>query len=131
MSTDGTYGFAYCGQIGVGVGVITIKNNMLKGADLSGGRYSGAVSERPNGAGYKIVYDMFVPPHVFLVQGGSPQEMAHTRSDVTLGLPPDFDNGEPIKLMIPPGEVTLMIRRISDEYAAYASGVKLTITPEV
>jgi hypothetical protein len=90
-----------------------------------------AVSERPNGAGYKIVYDMFVPPHVFLVQGGSPQEMAHTRSGVTLDLPPDFDNGEPIKLMIPPGDVTLMIRRITDDYAAYAAGVKLTITPEV
>jgi hypothetical protein len=68
-----------------------LKNNVLKGADLSGGRYSGALSERPNGAGYKIAYDMFVPPHVFLVQGASPQELAHTRSGVTLDLPPDFE----------------------------------------
>ena len=65
MSADGTFGFAYCGQIGVGVGVMTIKNNVLKGADLSGGRYSGVLKERPNGAGYTITYDMFVPPNVF------------------------------------------------------------------
>lgn len=129
MSADGTFGFAYCGQIGVGVGVMTIKNNVLKGADLSGGRYSGVLKERPNGAGYTITYDMFVPPNVFLVQGGAPQEMAHTRSGVTLNLPPNFDNGEPIKLVIPPGDITLMIRRIPDDYGPYASGVRLTITP--
>ena len=62
MSADGTFGFVYCGQIGVGVGVMAIKNNVLKGADLSGGRYSGVVKERPNGDGYTITYDMFVPP---------------------------------------------------------------------
>jgi hypothetical protein len=129
MNADGTFGFVYCGQIGVGVGVMVIKNNMLKGADLSGGRYTGAVKELLDGGGYTITYDMFVPPNVFLVQGAAPQEMAHTRSGVTLDLPLDFDNGEPIKLVIPPGDVTLMIRRIPDEYAAYARGVKLTITP--
>ena len=55
--------------------------------------------------------------------------MAHTRSGVTLNLPPNFDNGEPIKLVIPPGDITLMIRRIPDDYGPYASGVRLTITP--
>jgi hypothetical protein len=128
MSVDGTYSFAYCGELGVGVGVITIRNDILKGADLAGGRYSGTVSELPN-AGYRVVFDMIIPADVFLVQGASPQEMSHKRSDVILELQPDFDNGEPIKLFVPPGNLTFMIRKISDDFAWYASGVKVTITP--
>jgi hypothetical protein len=129
MSADGTYSFVYCGEIGVGLGVITIQNNILKGADVTGGRYSGVVSERPNAAGYRVVYDMFVPANVFLVQGTASQDVPHKRDDITLDLPPDFDNGEPISLIVPPGKITLMVRKISDEFAWYASGVKMTITP--
>ena len=129
MSADGTYSFAYCGELGVGVGVVTIQSNILKGADLGGGRYSGVVGAKPDGTGYRVRYDMFVPADVFLVQGTSPQDIAQTRDDITIELPPDFDNGEPIKLFVPPGNITIMIRRISDDLAWYASGVKVTMTP--
>ncbi len=128
MSADGTYSFAYCGEFGVGVGVVTIQNNILKGADLGGGRYSGVVSAKPGGAGYSVRYDMFIPADVFLVQGTSPQDIAQRRDDITIDLPLEFDNGEPIKLFVPPGNITIMIRRISDDLAWYASGVKVTMT---
>ena len=78
MSADGTFGFVYCGQIGVGVGVTVIKNNMLNGADLSGGRYTGAVKALPNGGGYTITYDMFVPPNVLLSGRSSTRNGAYT-----------------------------------------------------
>jgi hypothetical protein len=128
MGADGTYSFAYCGEVGVGLGVISIQNNILKGADLAGGQYTGVVTELPN-ARYRIVFDMFIPAGTFLVQGGSPQEMPHTRSGITLDLQPNFDNGEPMKLVVPPGYITLMIRRISDDFGRYASGMTVSITP--
>jgi hypothetical protein len=129
MSADGTYSFVYCGEIAVGIGVVTIQDSILRGTDFAGGRYSGVVTERPNAAGYRVVYDMFVPANVFLVQGAAPLDISHTRGDVTLDLPLDFDNGEPITQIAPPGKITLMIRRIPDEFAWYASGVKVTISP--
>lgn len=129
MGADGTYSFAYCGEQGVGVGVVTIVNGILKGDDLGGGRYSGAVSEKPKGGGYNLVYDMFMPAGTCLVQGTAPQDMSHTRRDDTIELPADFANGEPIKLDVPPGNITLMIRQVSDEYAWLASGVKLSMSP--
>jgi hypothetical protein len=129
-SADGTYSFVYCGAQGVGIGVITIKNNVLMGADLGGGRYRGLISEQQNGDGYRLVFDMFVPANVLLVQGASPQEISYTKSDIAFDIRSDFGNGEPIKLFVPPGELTLMIQRIPDDYAWYASGVKVTMTPE-
>jgi hypothetical protein len=129
MSVDGTYSFAYCGETGIGIGVFTIQNNVFKGSDLGGGRYSGTLTELPNGIGYRIVYDMFTPAGVFLVQGTSPQDISHTRSGITHDIPRDFGNGEPIKLFVPPGQITIMIRKIADDFAWYASGVKLTISP--
>ena len=129
MSADGTYCFAYCGETGVGIGVFTIQNNALKGSDLVGGRYSGVVTELSNGGGYRIIYDMFIPAGMFLVQGTSPQAISQTRVGITHDIPYDFANGEPIKLFVPPGQITLMIRKIADDFAWYASGVKLTISP--
>jgi hypothetical protein len=123
---DGTYGFAYSGDRGVGIGVFTIQNNLLKGADIGGGRYSGTVGEHPHGQGYNFLFDMFVPAGTFLVQGTEPQEIPHTRGDIPVDLPLDFFNGEPITRVVGPGKVTFMIRRIPDELAWYASGVKAT-----
>lgn len=33
MSADGTYGFVYRGATGLGIGVFTIRDNVVKGAD--------------------------------------------------------------------------------------------------
>jgi hypothetical protein len=128
MSADGTYGFVYCGDDGVGIGYITIQNNILKGVDLFGTQYTGTVGAIPNSAGYKIVCSMSVPANVLLVQGTAPQDISHRRDDITFDIPPDFDNGEPIPLIVPPGKVTLMIRKIRDDLAWLASA-KVTITP--
>jgi hypothetical protein len=128
MSADGTYSFVYCGEVGVGIGVVTIQNNILKGADLTGVQYRGVVSELPNATGYRVVYNMSIPADVVLVQGTAPQDISHKRGDITLDFPPDFYNGEPITLIASPGKITLMIRKISDDLAWYASSAQVTIT---
>lgn len=110
------------------MGVFTIRDNVLKGADIFGGRYSGVITERPNTEGYHVVFDMFVPAGAPLVQGSAPQELPHTRS-AAFDLPVDFYNGEPIKQVVGPGNITLMIRTTTDDWAKYASGAKVTIVP--
>lgn len=51
MSADGTYNFVYSREDGVGIGAITIQNNILKGTDLYDVDYNGVVSELPNATG--------------------------------------------------------------------------------
>jgi hypothetical protein len=109
---EGTTASCDSGDVGVGIGVFTIQNNFLRGADLAGGRYSGAGGERPSNQGYSVVYNMFVPAGTFLVQGGAPARNAPHRSGITFDLPLDFDNNEPIKRVVPPGNITLMVRKI-------------------
>jgi hypothetical protein len=87
MSADGTYGFVYSGNTGLGIGVFTVRDNVLKGADWGGGRYSGAIKARPNAEGYRFIFDLFVPAGMFLVQGVAPQEVDHTRADIIIELP--------------------------------------------
>jgi hypothetical protein len=60
-----------------------------------------------------------VPPGVELAQGTAAQELPHTRHFDTL-LPPDFGDGKPQEISSPPGLVTVMIKRIRDEFAPAA-----------
>ena len=127
---NGTYGFVYSGAVGVGMGVFNIKDNVIIGADVAGGRYHGHLADNQETGGFDVLFDMFIPAGTFLVQNASPQEMDLTKTQISVQLKPDFDNGEPIKVFIPPGDVTLMIRKLPDEYSVYANGISITITPK-
>ena len=50
MAIDGTYGFVYCGAIGMGFGVFTVAEGQVKGRDYAGGKYSGTAKEGPDGS---------------------------------------------------------------------------------
>jgi hypothetical protein len=127
MSIDGnTYGFVYCGANGVGIGAFTISGERFRGTDMAGGRYDGTARENPDGSiDLNIEFD--VMPGETLVQGTAPQEVPHRRR-VSQTLPPQFGDGEPLKLQSPPGTLTIMVKRIPDEWARAAiEGVTLTI----
>ena len=125
---NGTYGFVYSGFIGVGIGVFTIRASVLTGADGAGGKYDGRVVNDPTTGGLIVDFDMFVPAGTFLVQGTSPLDFNSTRNNLSISWPSNFADGVPIEVYIPPGPVTLMIRRISDEeYSALASGFRLSV----
>jgi len=122
---DGTYGFVYSGAIGVGIGAFTIKNGVMRGSDGGNFNYRGTVSSDISGQ-LVIEFDMFVPAGVFLVQGNSPLEWDSTRSPPKITMPPEFGDGQPVTVDIPPGQVTLMVKRIPDDYAVFAAGFNIS-----
>jgi hypothetical protein len=127
---DGTYRFVYSGEVNVGIGVFVIKDNVIKGADLFGTRYRGQIAKDPETGCLSVLLDMLVPAGTSLVQGSSFQELDRTKTEITLLLRPDFDNGKPIEVFISPGYVTLMIKRTLDAESIYADGFSLTATPK-
>jgi hypothetical protein len=119
---NGTYGFVYSGARGVGLGIFTIRDSVLIGSDTGGAKYSGrAVQDLATGE-VTISFEMFVPAGTLLIQGTSEQDLNYTKSNLTLTLQRDFDNGEAMKVYIPPGNVNLMIRQIPDDYAVFTKG---------
>jgi hypothetical protein len=115
MGIDGTYGFVYCGNRGLGAGVFSIKGERLEGRDFAGSNYNGTAT--PDGDG-NIVLDvqMVVPSGVVLVQGSEPLDLSHNRQ-ISWMFPPSFGDGEP-QMVEFAGPVTVMVKRIPDENAA-------------
>ena len=56
------------------------------------------------------------------------QDLRYTRS-FSAKAPPNFGDGEPFKVGVPPSTVTLMVRRVPDDFAPYADGVIVDIRP--
>ena len=125
---NGTYGFVYCGFLGVGMGVFRVTGSELVGVDFSGAHYKGSVVEDQVTGEIDLSFDMTVPAGVFLVQGTSPQDIPYTKS-ATVKVPAGFGDGKPFELNFPPAPVTLMVKRIPDEFAPYADGVDVNIRP--
>jgi hypothetical protein len=126
MALDGTYGFVYCGVIGLGVGVFTVTAGQVTGRDCFGGEYSGTAEERPDGT-ITLALTFEVQPGIGLVQGTSAQELPYTRQ-IKVELPPGFGDGAPQVIDVRPGSVTLMFKRIPDDYAPAATeGFSLTM----
>jgi hypothetical protein len=130
MATDGTYGFVYCGANGLGVGVFTVQNERFEGTDYGGSRYIGTAKETSDGR-IVLSFHLEVPAGVSLVQGTAPQEAPHSKR-ITQTLPPNFGDGKPQEIQLPPGTVTAMIRRVSDEFASVAtSGLTVQIAQKL
>ena len=123
---DGTYGFVYSGAIGIGMGIFTLRTGDLEGVDSGGGTYKGTVIEHQETGELEVSFSMFVPAGNFLVQGTSEQELDYTKTGLMVRTPPNFGDGEPIKVYVPPGNLTVMIKRIPDEYSHFAGGFQVT-----
>ena len=115
MSIDGTYGFVYCGNRGVGIGVLLVNGNRVEGRDFAGSSYSGTAVEDGSG-NIKLDLKMQVPPGVVVVSGTAPQDLPHTRQ-ISYTFPPAFGDGKPQEIDFV-GSVTVMMKRIPDVNAA-------------
>jgi hypothetical protein len=127
MAIDGTWGFVYCGVNGLGIGVFMVADGKLDGTD-SMIRYTGTVTEDAMG---KITADIVfdVMPGVTMVQGTSPQDIPYRR-EIHHTFPPNFGDGVPQVVPSPPGTVTLMIKRLPNDWApAVIQGFTLTVNP--
>jgi hypothetical protein len=119
---NGTYGFVYSGSRGVGLGVFTIRQSVLVGSDTGGAIYNGNVVQDMATGEITISFEMFVPAGTLLIQGTSEQDFNYTKTSLSVTLRRDFDDGEPLKVYIPPGYVNLMIRQIPDDWAVFVKG---------
>jgi hypothetical protein len=110
---EGTYGFVYCSDNGFGMGVFTIKGEQFIGVDSGGVNYDGTAKEQEDGS---IALDvMLVPPELETGLSRASQRPPHTRQFVTT-LPPAFGNGKPQEISSVPGNVTVMIRQVRDDF---------------
>lgn len=127
---DGTYAFVFSGAIGVNLGIFRVEGSRVIGSDLSGGGYSGTVSEDPASGEITAAFDMFIPRGIELIQGASALDVDSTRR-VVVKLPRDFGSGDPQQLYVPPGFVWVIVVRVPDDpFAAYAAGMTVSITPK-
>jgi hypothetical protein len=108
---EGTYGFVYCSVNGFGMGVFTIKGEQFIGVDSSGVNYDGTAKEQDDGS---IVVDvkLNVSPELESAQSRASQ---HTRQFLTT-LPPAFGDGKPQEISSVPGNITVMIRQVRDDF---------------
>jgi hypothetical protein len=127
MAIEGTYGFVYSGSNGLGVGVFRIDaSGKFHGVDYVRGRYTGTAHENADGT-IAIDIEFDVMPGEMLVQGTSPQEIPYRRH-IQQNVPAGFADGEPFRLNSPPGYVTVMVKRVPDEFAiAVTHGVTINI----
>ena len=123
---DGTYGFVYSGAIGVGIGVFTVNDGVLSGSDGGNVNYKGRVTIDTLTGQWIVTFEQFIPAGVLLVQGTSALDYNSTRPrEITV--PPNFGDGQPVTVNLPPGQVTLMAKRVPDDFAPFAAG--FTISP--
>jgi hypothetical protein len=123
MSIDGTYGFVYCGNRGLGIGVFLVEGQRIEGRDFAGGRYMGAAVQDGKG-NIQLDVQMQVPAGG-VAQGTASQDLPHTRH-IHWTFPPAFGDGEP-QMVEFAGPVTVMVKRVADKNAAIA---KSGFTPE-
>jgi hypothetical protein len=114
MPIDGTYGIVYSGHVGLGVAVFTVSESRLEGRDWGGVRYTGTAVETETG---KILVDVSqeIPPGKRLVTGVAPQDVPYQRG-FREEMPPLFGDGQPVQFQGQYGTVTVMVKRIPDEY---------------
>jgi hypothetical protein len=123
---DGTYAFVYSGVNGLGVGIFTVLGEKFEGVDFVGGRYTGTARENRDGT-ISISIDFDVKPGMVLVQGTAPQDIPHTRH-IEHEMPAGFGNGTAVEIPAPPGSVTVMVKRVPDDWArALTEGLSVLI----
>jgi hypothetical protein len=126
MSIEGTYGFVYSGVNGLGMGIFKMEGEKFQGVDFVGGRYDGTARENEDGS-ISLDIEFDVMPGMSLVQGTAPQDIPHRRR-IEHVLPAGFGDGRPVTIPSPPGTVTVMVKRVPDEFSrALSEGIAVTI----
>ena len=108
---EGTYGFVYCSDNGFGMGVFTIKGEQFVGVDSGGVNYDGTAKEQKDGL-IALDVKLNVSPELETAQSRASQ---YTRHFLTT-LPPAFGDGKPQEIASVPGNVTVMIRQMRDDF---------------
>ena len=119
MAIDGTYGFVYCGSNGLGVGVFCVHRERFEGMDYAGGRYEGTAVEDQHG-NIHLHLSFEGPAGMGLFERATAQD-APIRRELRQMMPRDFGSGRPIEIISRSRTVTVMVKRIPDEFGAAAT----------
>ena len=111
---NGTYGFVYCGANGLGLGVFRIEAGTFAGADTGGVLYEGKAQEGGDGSIY-LDLNLAVPSGTPMAHGTASQVVPHALR-IQATLPPAFGDGVPQVIAAQPGSITVMIKRIRDDF---------------
>ena len=117
---NGTYGFAYSANFGIGFGVLLIEDGKVTGYDSGGSKYEGTAATE--GGSVVLTFDMIVPPNSFLTPMSSDPMGVESRWAQKITLPPGFDGGGSFLAELTFGKVHLLIKKLPDTAAPYASG---------
>ena len=96
------------------MGVFTIKGEQFIGVDFGSINYDGTAKEQKDGL-IALDVKLNVPSELETPQSRASQRPPHTRQFVTT-LPPAFGNGKPQEITSVPGNVTVMIRQVRDDF---------------
>ncbi len=132
---DGTYGFAYCGTHGLGMGVFTVRGQAFVGVDAGGVQYSGTAEAKEDGS-IGLDLKLTMPAGSALLQRSSSQIIPHIRHIQAI-LPPSFGDGIPQEVVAPPGTITVMVKRVRVDFliagqpATLSDAHRLAATPDI
>ena len=115
MSIEGNYVFVYLGANRLGIGFFTVKGEQFHGTDYDGGRYDGTARENADGS-ISLDIEVDEKPATTLVKGTAAQEVPHRRK-IRATMPPNFGDGSPQELPSPPGKLTVMVMRATENFA--------------
>ncbi len=118
---EGTYGFVYSSFNGLGIGVFTICRGIVEGYDSGGCKYRGTLTIN-SAANFLIKFDQVLRGESIFVQSADEPMGFASNWSRELTLPPGFADGTPHTIEMAPGAVTVIFRKLPDEFAPYASG---------
>lgn len=110
---NGFYSIYFTGLVGVGFGVIILKDGIIMGVDGAGATYDGNY-EIDNTKGFikgKII--LKAPPGLQLVTGAS-SGSEPGRWEIPLILPSDLGNEKPLSIKTPTGPINVIFRKLRD-----------------
>lgn len=122
----GKYQFVYCSFNDVGIGWFEVtQDGKFMGGDYGGSVYRGTAKEDAKGW-ITLDLSMEIPAGTTLVEGSSPLDVPHGRG-LHAYLPPIFGDGSPQELQgSSGGTVTIMVKRMRDDYQPPPLGTKLS-----
>jgi hypothetical protein len=119
----GRYLFVYCGTVDIGMGWFIVEiDGSVVGRDIGDVVYNGTARVDHDGW-ITLDLTLTIPAGTRLAQGTSEQDAPHVRP-VHAYLPPGFGDGYPQQIQLAPGIVTVMIRRVSDDFVLPPVGTR-------
>ena len=110
---NGFYALYFTGTVANGFAVVVLKDGVVAGADVAGGIFDGEYTVNQKKGVFEGTIRMTVPPGISLVTGAPPSQVTYTQ-EITLSLPLDLNQGQPMQIQTSTGPVNLNMKKLRD-----------------